>query len=404
MIVNVTNNLLTEFPTCGSVGDISCVSEVHLDFSHNFLQALPNNETCILDKAVMLNVSHNRFTEIPEPIANSSTLQYLVMAYNKISKITPRAFVGLPYLKELDLSFNHLTVFPESIKSLSRLEKLNLAGNLILTIPDIRSSLWPSLSVFQFHGNPLVCSCSAVWLRNYTFTTDLGQCSYPVEHEGSAVTCLATLPCDTGQSVYSSKENIQACRTGLVLTNENQNLKWDLPSGRVQTTPQSQANVEVFRDCYLVANFSSVGENTWEVSYGSNETGDLVCLTLSDKTWISNIRECLVLDPTGARPVVATEQNSVEAETQTSHTAHNAVIITLSIILVAVIGTGLAIYIVCKRRRQAVTKHRGTVPTISGEENTVYENGNVGETSFSGGPVDSAEDEHYYDSLHPSNT
>ncbi|XP_033739676.1 immunoglobulin superfamily containing leucine-rich repeat protein-like [Pecten maximus] len=403
-MINVTNNLLTEFLTCDSPGDISCVQFVYLDFSHNFLQAFPNNnETCILGKVVMLNVSHNRFTEIPEPIANSSSLQYLVMAYNKISTIIPRAFVGLFYLKELDLSFNRLTVFPESIKSLSRLEKLNLAGNLILTVPDAGSSLWPRLSVFQFHGNPLVCSCSTAWLRKYTLTTDLEQCSYPVERKGSAVTCLATLPCDTGQSVYSSKANIQACKTGLVLTNENQNLKWDLPSGRVQTTPQSQANVEVFRDCILVANFSSVGEDTWEVSYDSNETGDLVCLTLSDKTWISNIRECLVLDPTGARPTVATEQNSDQEETQTSHTAHNAVIITLSILLVAVIGTGLVIYIVCKRRG-TVTKHRGTVPTISGQENTVYENCNVGETSFSGGPVASEEDKHYYDSLHPSNT
>ncbi|XP_033746998.1 leucine-rich repeats and immunoglobulin-like domains protein sma-10 [Pecten maximus] len=136
------------------------------------------------------------------------------------------------------------TSIPE-IKIFSQIT-LDLADNCVPSqfLCQLRSNV---SSLYGFHGNPLVCSCSTVWLRNYTFTTDLGQCSYPVERKGSAVTCLATLPCDTGQSVYSSKENIQACKTGLVLTNENQNLKWDLPLGKVHTTPQSQANVRSFQ-------------------------------------------------------------------------------------------------------------------------------------------------------------
>ncbi|XP_021369726.1 chaoptin-like [Mizuhopecten yessoensis] len=291
IVINITKNMLTDFPSCDSQEQIECPDIIlGLDFSYNFLHALPHSETCIMDKLVMLNVSHNDFTEIPEPIANSSNLLYLIMSGNKITTITPNAFIGLPLLRELDLSFNQLTIFPESIKSLSKLEKLNLAGNHILTIPDSGFSLWPSLSVVQLHGNPLVCSCSTAWLRNYTFTTDLGQCSYPAELEGTSVTCLEISPCDAGDMVYSSKENIQACfGNGLVFKNQNQTLQWNMSSKYVQTISQSLATVEVFRECKLVANFSVVDKDTWTLSDNVDEKRDLVCLTMSDKHWISNI-------------------------------------------------------------------------------------------------------------------
>ncbi|XP_033739193.1 slit homolog 3 protein-like [Pecten maximus] len=346
IVLNITKNLLTEFPTCDSLKHFKCCVRLDWDFSHNFLQALPHNETCILNKVRMLNVSHNDLTEILKPIANSSSLLYLVMSGNKISTITPSAFIGLSHLWELDLSFNRLSLFPESIKSLSSLKKLNLAGNGIMTVPDAGFSLWPFLTVFQFHGNPLVCSCSMAWLRNYNLTTDLGRCSYPAELEGNSVTCLTNSSCGANENMYSSKENIQACfRKGLVLTKQNENLKWDLSVGNVKTTSKSYSHIEVFRECNLVSNVSLVGLNTWSLSDDSEETGDLVCLTLSDNTWISDIRECVVLDG-----VVTKDENRCEM----LHSVYIGVIVALSILLAIAICTALVIYFRCKGRQNIV--------------------------------------------------
>ncbi|XP_069135139.1 protein artichoke-like [Argopecten irradians] len=414
IVLNVTKNLLQEFPNCGSLGDISyCLPYGYffLDFSYNFLQSLPTKEDCILDRVTMLNISHNNLTEISEPIANSTALLYLIMANNRISTISPDAFIGLPQIRELDMSFNRLTVFPESIKILSKLQKLKLDGNHILTISnDYSSSIWPALSEVNFHGNPLVCSCSVAWLRNYTFTTDLGQCRYPAEVEGTAVTCLAIPSCDKSENVYSSKKNIQACRTGLRLTNKVNNLEWDLSSARVQSTSKTQASVEVFRDGQRVDIFLSLGSDTKIPLKDSYKIGDQICLTLSDKTWVSNITECLVLSPREAQtedqtedqttvPLVTSDQK-FQVETPTQHTVYIGVIVALAVLLVTAICIPVGIYIVCKRR-QIVTDQRETVPSISGHDNTVYENCAVGETSFSTA-VGSTEDKHFYDTLKTS--
>ncbi|XP_033759615.1 leucine-rich repeat-containing protein 4-like [Pecten maximus] len=367
-----------------------------MNFSHNFLRALAFNGTCYLIKFQMLDVSHNNFTEIPEPITyNFYTLLYLNMSRNRISKIIPDAFIGLSnYLLELDLSFNRLTVFPESIKSLLKLEKLNMAGNLILTVPDAGFSLWPSLSVFQFHGNPLVCSCSTAWLRNYTLTTDLGQCSYPVELKGNVATCLATSPCDSDENVYSSKENIQACKNGLVLTHENQHLKWDLPSGNVQTTSQTQANVEVFKKCKLVTNFSLVVDKTLKLSGDVNE---IVCVTLSDRSWISNLTECFVLGTTEDGPEVSTEYVPLQEETTPPNTVYIGVIVALSVTLAIVVCTVLIVFLI--RKCQAVEKPKGNnMYSMSIRENKAYES----KTDYGSPASNVTSQEDYYDEIQPS--
>ncbi|XP_069104404.1 leucine-rich repeat and death domain-containing protein 1-like [Argopecten irradians] len=400
VVVNVTQNRMSEFPSCAILSDSNCLGEIilYLDFSKNFFLALPRNETCVIDKVEILNVSHNRFTEIPQPIANSSTLLYNNMGSNKISTISRSAFIGLPNLKELDLSFNRLTTFPDSIKSLSRLQTLNLVGNNILTIPDGSSSLWPSLSVFHFHGNPLLCSCSVAWLRNYTITTDQIQCKYPSALEGNMTTCLVDPLCVTNTSVYSSKENIQACGTGLVVKSEDQNITWDLSLAPVHTTPQSNADVDVFRECRRVAKFSSVkGDNSTLLDY-ADEVGDIVCVTLSDKTWISNITKCLVLDRTRTQPVVQNVtigQHSVQKEVETPHYIYIGIIVALSVLLITATCVGLGIHIVHKRR-QSVSNQSRSVPNLSGQINTEYENYNEGDISLN--TNSNTEVKRYYDS------
>ncbi len=69
-----------------------------------------------------LNLSHNKLNYIDSPFNNLTKLQFLSLAYNRLSYIEPFTFYNLSSLHCLDLSHNELTVL--SINLFSKLTKL----------------------------------------------------------------------------------------------------------------------------------------------------------------------------------------------------------------------------------------------------------------------------------------
>ena len=64
-------------------------------------------------------------------------LQVLSLYRNKISQISPNAFINLPSLKSVGLSKNQINILSAQwINSFSKLEALDLHQNQITSIPD----------------------------------------------------------------------------------------------------------------------------------------------------------------------------------------------------------------------------------------------------------------------------
>ncbi|XWS34589.1 hypothetical protein CRYUN_Cryun21dG0051200 [Craigia yunnanensis] len=95
--------------------------------------------------------SNNLGGEIPEEIANLSTLGFLNFSWNQLTGRIPENIEGLQRLEALDLSHNHLSgPIPPSISKLTFLNYLNLSYNNL-------SGKIPSSNQLQSIDNPGLC-------------------------------------------------------------------------------------------------------------------------------------------------------------------------------------------------------------------------------------------------------
>ena len=94
-----------------------------------------------------LNLSHNSIRDILQRHMFPEGLELLDLSYNNIQHVRQRAFYGLSEIRMVDIGFN-------KIKSLSE-------DSLMVTNGPY------SQSAFVIKGNPLVCDCNLLWLRNW---------------------------------------------------------------------------------------------------------------------------------------------------------------------------------------------------------------------------------------------
>ncbi|CAO1298801.1 unnamed protein product [Diamesa serratosioi] len=115
----------------------------------------------------ILKLDHNQFVNVDVvfPVLKSP-FKVIDLSHNKIASISPKVFMNLKYIEELDLSYNTLTseflkpeVFegkydPDMYEPLKPLRKLKLSFNLIHTLhPDVFEHT-PNLQVLQLDNNP----------------------------------------------------------------------------------------------------------------------------------------------------------------------------------------------------------------------------------------------------------
>uniref|UniRef100_A0A7E4V9A8 Leucine-rich repeat-containing protein 58 n=1 Tax=Panagrellus redivivus TaxID=6233 RepID=A0A7E4V9A8_PANRE len=122
-------------------GNESGESERRLvDLSRQYLHHLPNGFLTgpgvrfPADMIAELDLSHNRFTELPEVVFSLVNLQSLDVSNNELTAL-PAGIGGLNGLRAFAARNNRITAVPKQFRQLVRLEELNLSGNEIEVFP-----------------------------------------------------------------------------------------------------------------------------------------------------------------------------------------------------------------------------------------------------------------------------
>ncbi len=135
-VLIASNNEISGFPF-GGINLAHCLR--HLDLSRNRFTEIPD-PLFHLVKLTFLNLSHNQLTAVPEPIGCLRALEELSLEHNAITKLPPN-IRSLGQLKFLRLSHNRLTELPDTLCRLTKLERLFVAHNELTQLPENWSTL-----------------------------------------------------------------------------------------------------------------------------------------------------------------------------------------------------------------------------------------------------------------------
>lgn len=129
-VLKISQQRLTEFPP--HMRNFPNVLRT-LDLSENRFIQLPDD----IGRFTLLkhlNVSDNRLTELPAVIGQMIKLETLNAINNMLLSI-PREFANLKNLKQVHLSNNQLTEFPTMFGGIKNLDVLDVSRNKITSIP-----------------------------------------------------------------------------------------------------------------------------------------------------------------------------------------------------------------------------------------------------------------------------
>ena len=124
-----------------------------LDLSFNLIEEIPVDLPLCLPHLTVLNLSHNKISNLPESIFGFIHLRLLDLSYNGL-QVIPATVCCLRELRKLDLSHNKITKIPSNINHLKKLDKLNVSHNLIEHLPLSLGNI-SSLHVLLATDNPL---------------------------------------------------------------------------------------------------------------------------------------------------------------------------------------------------------------------------------------------------------
>ncbi|KAK9908995.1 hypothetical protein WJX75_005826 [Coccomyxa subellipsoidea] len=140
--LDATNNRLTDLPPL-----ISTLSNLQrLILATNQLSALPVQISALTSLKVLV-LDSNRLVNLPEEIV-------LKLSKNKFSAI-PDELGACSALEEIDFADNYLQVLPESLGSLTRLKVLAADQNRIAAVPPAIFKGCTSLHTLTLHENPI---------------------------------------------------------------------------------------------------------------------------------------------------------------------------------------------------------------------------------------------------------
>lgn len=130
-VLSLTGQKLTEFPN----NLIQLESTLRtLDLSDNKFSQIPDSIGSFL-QLKHFQINHNRLTGLPDALGKLSKLESLSAESNRISFI-PTSIHSLNHLKQVFLADNKLVEFPMAFCNLKQLDILDLSRNQIQSIPD----------------------------------------------------------------------------------------------------------------------------------------------------------------------------------------------------------------------------------------------------------------------------
>ncbi|KAK2945815.1 putative Leucine-rich repeat protein soc-2 like protein [Blattamonas nauphoetae] len=147
--VNLSHNRLKQLPRISSdvsilLADSNFLGDIPEDtipkqtkmticsLSNNTLASLP--PSFFSHHLTTLNLSHNAFDSIPEPVYHLHNLTILDLSFNRIKTIS-KTVSSLTRLTKLNLSFNKIETVPSSLFQLIQLKHLSLSHNLLRQLP-----------------------------------------------------------------------------------------------------------------------------------------------------------------------------------------------------------------------------------------------------------------------------
>ena len=162
VIFSAKNNRITNFPNFVN----SSLLEL-LNLARNRIAVTPRANIEGLIQLQKVQLEHNRLTYMTN-ISYLVSLEEFNAGYNEISELPKEIFRGLPNLITLSCEYNRIAVLPDIVALLPRLRKLYVQGNRLHTLPDCYQHSSPL--TFHVENNPLVCNRSVCWLRLLTWT------------------------------------------------------------------------------------------------------------------------------------------------------------------------------------------------------------------------------------------
>ncbi|NXM75223.1 OMD protein, partial [Serilophus lunatus] len=136
------NNEIEAVPA-GPFTNVTFVREINLSYNKIKFHRIDHGVFAKLANLVQLHLQHNELEEFPSPLPSS--LERLLLGFNKISQLPGNALEGLPNITMLDLCSNYLddsVLKGKPFSSMKNLMQLNLCNNKLQTMPpDLPSSL-----------------------------------------------------------------------------------------------------------------------------------------------------------------------------------------------------------------------------------------------------------------------
>ncbi|KAL5699631.1 Plant intracellular Ras-group-related LRR protein 6 [Ranunculus cassubicifolius] len=151
-IFNISGNLLESLPK--TIENCRCLEELNANF--NKLQKLPDTIGFELVNLVKLSVNSNKLDCLPYSTSHLTNLRILDARLNCLRSL-PEGLENLINLEVLNISqnFQYLTTLPDSLGFLMSLKELDISYNKISVLPNSIGWL-KNLEKLSVEGNPLI--------------------------------------------------------------------------------------------------------------------------------------------------------------------------------------------------------------------------------------------------------
>ncbi|KFV88068.1 Asporin, partial [Struthio camelus australis] len=137
----------------GPFANVTILREINLSYNKIKFHMIDHGVFAKLSNLVQLHLQHNELEEFPFPLPSS--LERLLLGFNKISQLSRNALEGLPNITMLDLCNNFLddsALKGKHFSILKNLMQINLCNNRLQTMPP---DLPPSLMYLSLENNSI---------------------------------------------------------------------------------------------------------------------------------------------------------------------------------------------------------------------------------------------------------
>ena len=149
--LDLSNNRLA---TLGSTGASSQLTHLHL--SHNNLNTLSSDALKNCTNILVLDLSHNKLTQVPSSLRHLKALQTLDLSSNSIDSLANAPILSMDHLWRLQLSHNKLkNVTSDLLNRLESLQILDLSSNQVQHVEGGSFDANQKLQAIRLDGNQL---------------------------------------------------------------------------------------------------------------------------------------------------------------------------------------------------------------------------------------------------------